>query len=154
MTTLQKPDGTTTADMTETLIFMMEQLIPEDNIQDDTDYHRAIRRIVQQPIDTPDDNEFTQDEVRLVIEGFKPRKAPGPDGITSGIQQLVYKGIPKTMTAIYNECLKTGCFPTDWKTARILPITKPGREDYTDPSKYRPISLINTGGKILEKTFN
>jgi hypothetical protein len=39
----------------------------------------------------------------------------------------------------------------NWKTARILSITKPGREDSTDPSKYRPISLINTAGKILEK---
>jgi hypothetical protein len=55
------------------------------------------------------------------------------------------------MTAIYNECLRRGCFPTNWKTARILPITKPGREDSTDPSKFRPISLNNTAGKVLEK---
>ena len=88
---------------------------------------------------------------RQVIEGFKPKKAPGSDGITGGVLQLVYKGIPKTMTAIYNECLKTGCFPTDWKTARILPIIKPGREDSIDPTKYRQISLINTVGKVLEK---
>jgi hypothetical protein len=40
---------------------------------------------------------------------------------------------------------------TNWKTARILPITKPGREDSTDLSKFRPISLINTAGKVLEK---
>jgi hypothetical protein len=55
------------------------------------------------------------------------------------------------MTLIYNECLRTGFFPTNWKTARILPITKPGREDSTDPSKYRPISLIKTAGKVSEK---
>jgi hypothetical protein len=55
------------------------------------------------------------------------------------------------MTAIYNECLRKGCLPTNWKTARILPITKPDREDSTDPSKFRPISLINTTGKVLEK---
>lgn len=61
MTTLQKPDGTNTADMIETFTFMMEQLIPEDNIQDDTDYHGAIRRLAEQPTDTPDDKEFTQD---------------------------------------------------------------------------------------------
>jgi len=55
------------------------------------------------------------------------------------------------MTAIYNECLKIGCFPTNWKTARILPITKPGREDSIDPTKYRLISLIDTVGKVQEK---
>jgi hypothetical protein len=54
MTTLQKPDGTHTADMIETLTFLMEQRIPEDNTQEDTDYHRAIRRLAE-PIDTPDD---------------------------------------------------------------------------------------------------
>jgi len=33
---------------------------------------------------------------------------------------------------------------------KVIPITKSGKEDTRDPSKYRPISLIN-GGKILEK---
>jgi hypothetical protein len=107
----------------------LEQLILEDRIQDDTDYHREIRSLAEQPIDTPDDKDFTQDEVRQVVEGFKPSNAPGPDGITNEIQ-LFYKGIPKTKTAIYNEYVRTGCFPTNWTTARILPITKPGREDY------------------------
>jgi len=36
MTTLQKPDGTITADMTETLTVTMEQLIPQDSNQDDS----------------------------------------------------------------------------------------------------------------------
>jgi len=42
MTTLQKPDGTITPDMIETLTVTLEQLILEDSTQDDTDYHRAI----------------------------------------------------------------------------------------------------------------
>ena len=32
------------------------------------------------------------------------------------------------MTAAYNVCLRTGCFPVSWKIAKILPIVKPGRE--------------------------
>jgi hypothetical protein len=47
--------------------------------------------------------------------------------------------------------LKRGRFPKNWKIAKIIPITKPGREDSLDPSKYRPISLLNIGGKVLEK---
>ena len=41
---------------------------------------------------------------------------------------------------------------------RVLPkkmenisITKPGKENNTDPPKYRPITLLNIGGKVLEK---
>jgi hypothetical protein len=33
----------------------------------------------------------------------------------------------------------------------VIPITKPGKEDTTDPSKFRPLNLINVGGKVLEK---
>jgi hypothetical protein len=59
MTTLQKPDGTIRADMIETLTVTPEQRILEDNIQDDTDYHRAIRSFTEQPIGTPDDKDST-----------------------------------------------------------------------------------------------
>jgi hypothetical protein len=33
----------------------------------------------------------------------------------------------------------------------MIPITKPGKENSTGVSKFRPISLINMGGKVLEK---
>ena len=43
------------------------------------------------------------------------------------------------------------CFPRRWKTATIIAITKPGKENSRDPSKYRPISLLNIGGNVLGK---
>jgi len=45
LTTLQKPDGLKTADIIETMKFMIEQLIPEYNVQDDTNHHMSIRRL-------------------------------------------------------------------------------------------------------------
>jgi len=36
----------------ETMTLMMEQLIPEDNTHDDTDYHMNIIRLTEQPIET------------------------------------------------------------------------------------------------------
>ena len=96
LTTLKKPDGSKIANMIEILVYMAEQLIPEDNPQDDTDHHKNIRRLTEQPIETIDDRDFSQDEVRQIIEDFNPRKAPGPDGITSDILTLVFKSIPKT----------------------------------------------------------
>jgi hypothetical protein len=152
MTTLQKkPDGSKTANIIETMKIKIEQRIPEDNGQDDTEHNMNIRRQTEQPIETTDNRDFTQNENRQIIENFNPRKALGPDGITSEIVTLIFKSIPKTVTPIYSECLKRGCFPKNWKIAKIIPITKPGREGSTDPSKYRPISLLNIGGKVLEK---
>jgi len=46
---------------------------------------------------------------------------------------------------------KKGCFPQRWKVAKIIPTIKSGKENSTDPSEYRPISLVNIGGKVLEK---
>ena len=129
---------------------MVEQLIPEDNVQDDTDHHTNTRRLTEQQIETTDDREFTQDEVRRIIEGINPRKAPGPDGIRSEILLLIFKSIPQTVTSIYNECLK-GCFLINWKAAKIILVTKPEKEDNFEPSKYRPMSLLNIGGKVLER---
>ena len=48
---------------------------------------------------------------------------------------------------------KKGCFPKRWKRVKVIPITKPRKEDTMDPSKFRTISLINVGGKVLEKTL-
>jgi hypothetical protein len=38
-----------------------------------------------------------------------------------------------------------------WKIAKVIPVTKPAKENILDPSKYCPISLLNMGDKILEK---
>jgi len=76
-----------------------------------------------------DDKEFTKEEVIQVIESLQPKKAPGPNGIANETIQLVFKEIPKTMTATYNACLRTGRFPVNWKIAKILPIAKPEKEE-------------------------
>jgi hypothetical protein len=74
---------------------MAEQIIPEDNPQVDTNHHKNIRRLTKQPIETSNDRDFSQEEVRQIIEGFNPKKAPGPDGSTSDILAHVFKSIPK-----------------------------------------------------------
>jgi len=52
---------------------------------------------------------------------------------------------------MYNGCLKNGIFPERWKKAKIIPIMKPHTQNSEDVTKYRPISLLNIGGKIMEK---
>jgi len=118
LTTLKTTDGSKTANMIDTLVCMAEQLIPEDNPQDDTDHHKNIRRLTEQPIKTMDDRDFSQDEVRQIIEDFNSRKAPGPDGITSDILTFVFKSMLKTVTSIYNGCLTRWYFPKEWKLPR------------------------------------
>ena len=58
--------------------------------------------------------------------------------------------LPRYLTAIYNGCLKEGVFPKRWKEAKIIPIVKPGKEGSEELNKFRPISLLASGGKVLE----
>jgi hypothetical protein len=39
------------------------------------------------------------------------------------------------------------------KRAQIIPITRPGKENSDDVSKFSPISLLSIGGKVLKKVL-
>jgi hypothetical protein len=78
-------------------------------------------------------------------------KAPGEDGIISEIFKSVVDIQSGYITATYIRCLRSGTFSTRWKEVKILPITKPGIESSKKASKFRPIILLNIGGKVLEK---
>lgn len=46
--------------------------------------------------------------------------------------------------------MRTGIFPTQWKTANTIILRKPGKPNYNDPAAYRPIALLSTLSKTLE----
>jgi hypothetical protein len=151
MTTLLKPGGSYTTNLNETVQTMLDYLITRDDKSDDTDYHKRIRTQTEEPGQSADDRDFTPTEVTNTIEDLKNKKAPGEDGITGAIYQRVYRLFQSLMYTLYGECLRKGCFPRKWKKAKIIPVITPGKEKVQDASKFRPISLINVGGKVLEK---
>jgi len=73
---------------------MIEELGPENNTQEDTDHNMNTGRIMEQPMETTDDRDLTQEEVRVIIEDFNLRKTPGPDGISSEILRPLFKSYP------------------------------------------------------------
>ena len=50
-----------------------------------------------------------------------------------------------------NLSFSTGTFPTQFKIAQVTPLLKKPNLDSNDPASYRPISNLNTIGKILER---
>jgi len=79
--------------------------------------------------------------------------APGIDQITTSMLKHLHQNTISYLTSILNLIFQTGTFPLLWKTALIMPILKP-LKDPSLPSSYRPISLLNTVSKILEKILN
>jgi len=95
----------------------------------------------------------TPDEVHEAIRGLKVSKAKGPNGIPPN---RTMKHLPKwavsLLARIFNAVLRTHHFPQTWKHVRVISILKPGK-DPTLLSSYRPISLLDTIGKLFEKNL-
>ena len=91
-------------------------------------------------------------EVHESITDLKVRKLSGPYGISNGALQHLPKRAVSILVRIFNAVLRTHHFPQMWKHARGISILKPGK-NRTLPSSYRPISLLETIGKLFEKTL-
>jgi len=90
------------------------------------------------------------DEVREAFKGFKVGKATGPNGIPNrSLKHLPTRAVI-LLVQIFNAILCTHHFPADWKHTRVISILKPGKEPQ-QLSSYRPISLLDTIGKLFEK---
>jgi hypothetical protein len=48
--------------------------------------------------------------------------------------------------------LSVGQFPSEWKSARIVPLLKSGEPEIID--NYRPISILPIASKILERAVH
>ena len=46
--------------------------------------------------------------------------------------------------------LTTGQIPSQWRNAKIIPLKKPRKENYTKVKAWQLISLLVTLGKVLE----
>jgi hypothetical protein len=60
---------------------------------------------------TPDDKEFTKEELLAALENFNPSKATGEDGLKCKILLQIFKIFPTFFTETYNQRLKKEHFP-------------------------------------------
>ena len=97
----------------ESTRLLAETFYPEDRESEDNPDHRATRQqasLVDGEYDNHDPP-FTEQELRVAVESFNPKKAPGADGFTADICARAVSPDPGTFLAITNTCLKTGPLP-------------------------------------------
>lgn len=90
-------------------------------------------------------------EIIEEILKLKNNKSPGIDGITAETLKKIRHNIAEPLTLLANKCISTGHFPKIMKTGVIKPIYKSGNK--SEPVNYRPITIITSFAKILEKVI-
>ena len=83
------------------------------------------------------------------INSLKSNNSPGNDCISTKIVKQFHMYILDPLRHIINLIFKSGIVPSHFKTTIVIPIYKSGIKAIIN--NYRPISLINTFAKILEK---
>src|ERR1700712_2277321 len=104
---------------------------------------------------TPTKEEITWDpitglEIERALKAARGNTAPGEDNLPTLVWKNTWKYISQEITKIFTASINLGHYPRKWKTAKIIVLRKPGKPDYALPGAYRPISLLNTLGKVLE----
>jgi len=93
----------------------------------------------------------TEQAVERALFSKSVKKAPGPDKLSFGAIQLLWKWDKERMVRLTKAAIRTGRHPAVWKWASGEVIRKPGKDDYTQLKAYCSILLLSCRGKVVEK---
>ncbi|KAI0999644.1 hypothetical protein K3495_g8553 [Podosphaera aphanis] len=96
-------------------------------------------------------NVITQQDIEEALRKLPNDKALGPDGIPNRLLKNCSKTLSKVLAELFNACLRLGYHPNKFKEFTTIVIRKPQKPSHDTPKSYRPIALLNTMGKLLEK---
>lgn len=91
-------------------------------------------------------------EVFKIAMSLKNSNSSGWDGISSIFIKNHIRLLVTPLTHIFNLCLSLGQFPNILKNSIVVPVFKSGEKDSI--TNYRPIALLPTIAKMLEKIIN
>ena len=74
---------------------------------------------------------------------------PAPPRLVKQYQELLSPFVAR----FFNESITTGCIPTKYKHAIVIPLLKKSNLDASLPMSYRPVSNLNFLSKLLEKVI-
>lgn len=94
--------------------------------------------------------ETTIEEVSRIIKQL-PNKTSPLDYVHTSVLKSCVDVFAPLITRLINLSFSEGCFPAQFKQAQVTPLIKKAGLDESDPASYRPISNLNTIGKIIER---
>ena len=90
-----------------------------------------------------------ENEVESLLRRINTNKSSGPDGIGNWVLKHCAKPLSFPYSKLFNKSFETGIFPSQWKRENVCPVFK--KDNKSDKTNYRPISLLSSSSKNLEK---
>ncbi|GIZ38771.1 hypothetical protein CKM354_000217300 [Cercospora kikuchii] len=140
---LTRRDGSITSGKGEQATELLSTFFPPLPPVIEDEGQRKQRRPVHMP-------PLTMDEVERSVFAAQSWKAAGEDGLPAVAWKRVWPAVKERVLTLFRTSLREGILPAQWKTAKIIPLKKPNKSDYTAAKAWRPISLLATLGKALE----
>jgi hypothetical protein len=120
----------------------LDSFFPEMNQPDPRPQDATETELPWQPI--------TELEIQRALNATKGTTAPGEDGLPMLVWKKLWSHLKGIITSVFSASLNLTYHPKQWRSAKIVVLRKPAKPDYSIPGVYRPISLLNTLGKLLE----
>ena len=92
------------------------------------------------------------DKTNKIIKSLNPKKATGTDTIPAKALIPAHDILAPVFARLYNMCIDTAKFPSCAKNAEVLPIYK--KDDALNKKNHRPVSILTSSSKILEKILD
>ena len=126
---------------------ILNNFFTEQTLLDDS--HATLPQTVKNTTYKLDSIIVTPEEVRDTLKSLPIGKAAGPDLINNRLLKELAQPLALPLSDLFNLSLSSGSVPNIWKEANVSPIHK--KNDPSDVSNYRPISLLSTVSKVLKK---
>ena len=94
-------------------------------------------------------NEISQGEFINIVEQMEPKSSQDLNGVSTKIIKYLRYELATPLVYLFNLSIRNGIFPAKLKASRTVPVFKSG--DPLSCDNYRPISLLSSISKILEK---
>ena len=128
------------------------------NVTFDTGWESYVNNFVSSPQFFKDDKpspyneKITYDEIAAAHKRIKcTSKSSDPDGIHPLMIKFCGHQFFVLLYKLFNAVLTTKTWP--WSEGEVIFLHKPGKDDYTNTSAYRPITKTSYIGKFLERVL-
>jgi len=83
------------------------------------------------------------------LKSLKTNKATGNDAILANVLKLAAKELATPPTKLYNSCISSGKWPSEWKRGEWIAVFK--KDNPLHKENYRPVTVLFAVDKVFEQ---